>query len=69
MTYTLYFHDYFSGEEINYALVEYGYELVSRKADVLSTTVVVEDVEGDWDILDVVSLLQNEFYVTIEVRN
>jgi hypothetical protein len=65
--YRLYIDDYFSAEELNHFLVEYGYNLVSRDYTAVSTHIEVEDVEGDWDIQDVVALMRNELYVDVEI--
>jgi hypothetical protein len=65
--YTLHLDDYFTAEELNHFLVQYGYNLVSRDFTVVSTHIEVEDVEGDWDIEDVVALMRNEFYVSIDI--
>lgn len=66
--YTLDIDDYFSAEEINIILHTMGYDLISRSWTVVSTRVVIEDVEGDYDVDTVAAVLQEELFATVRVQ-
>jgi len=65
--YTLYIDDYFDAEVLQDILVTYGYDLINRSWTAVSTTIEVEDVDGDYTIEDIAAAITEELYVTVQI--
>jgi len=65
--YTLHLDDYFDAEELNPILDRYGYIMVDRRWDAVSTSIDIEPQYDAVDIDELVTWMRDELYVSIDI--